>query len=99
MSAQGACIEGETLPQNGSHLLFTRNGLFTRARVAWVRHRRCGLEFAETLDVQDALRAVTRRKSGSARAPGRPGLKPRKLTDTERLVMERWAVSGSSVGD
>lgn len=99
MSAQGACVEGETLPQNGSHLLFARNGLLKRARVAWVRRQHCGLEFAETLDVQDALRVVTSHKGGSARAPGRPGLKPRKLTDAERLVMERWAASSPAVGD
>lgn len=99
LSASGACIEGDMLPQSGSHLLFERNGVFTRARVAWADRERCGLEFAENVNVREAFRAVNRRRIMSVIPTSRPGLRPRKLTEAERLVMERWATSAQSIGD
>lgn len=99
LSTAGACIEGDKLPQSGSHLLFKRNGVFTRARVAWAGRERCGLEFVENVNVREALRVVNRRKIVDVRPTSRPGLRPRKLTEAERLVMERWATSAQSIGD
>jgi hypothetical protein len=99
LSPGGACIEGELLPHDGSNLIFRRGGQFTRARVAWASRERFGLEFSDSLDVRDALRTVSRPKLASPPPTSRPGLKPRKFTEAERLVMERWATSPQAIGD
>jgi len=99
LSDEGACIEGEQLPE-GTELVLERKGQSTIGRVAWVDRGRCGLQFSETLKVQEALREVPQPRRRIMPALRRPGLQCRQLTEAEKAALERWAVlSPHAVGD
>jgi hypothetical protein len=97
LSPRGACVEGGVLPEQGASVMFKRNGIRARSRVAWVSGTRCGLEFVDDLNLQAALRAVPQLRTGGMHLIRRPGLKSRPLTENERTTMETRAVRGIHV--
>ncbi|MBO9518242.1 MAG: PilZ domain-containing protein [Porphyrobacter sp.] len=55
MSAGGALIEGETLPNIGEPLRLVRSGLSVSGKVVWRQPRKAGLCFDSEIDVSDWL--------------------------------------------
>ncbi len=90
LSAEGALIEGDKLPVEGSQVLFRRNDLAMVSRVAWVHDRHAGIAFATPLAAQDVLRNVPRPKPRVAPDFRRPGLACRKLTAEEQRLVDSW---------
>lgn len=94
LSEQGALIEGEELPLEGSTTFFERNDLRLRSRVVWVHGRYAGVAFDSPLKPEQVLRNVPSPKrpaqTGDFR---RPGLACRPLSDYERKMLERWMTS------
>jgi len=101
LSEEGALVEGDRLPLEGSATFFKRKELNLKSRVVWVHGRYAGIAFEERLRPEDVLRNVPTPKPRARLDFRRPGLACRPLTDEERRMVEQWMVSSpiSSPGD
>jgi hypothetical protein len=93
LSEEGALIEGERLPLEGTTTFFQRNELRLKSRVVWVLGTYAGVAFARPLRSDEVLRNVPQpRQRQDACRP---------LTDYERRMVEKWMVSSpmGSPGD
>jgi len=90
LSEQGALIEGDRLPLEGSSTYFERNELRLRSRVVWVQGRYAGVAFDEALKPEQVLRNVPAPKPKAPLDFKRPGLACRPLSAYERRMLERW---------
>jgi hypothetical protein len=90
LSEQGALIEGDRLPEEGSTAVFERKELRRRGRVVWVHGRYAGIAFDEPLDPDQILRHVPAPKPKTQLDFRRPGLACRPLSPYERRMLERW---------
>jgi len=99
LSEEGALIEAEGLPREGSSACFVRNDLRVKGRVVWVQGRYAGMAFDRPLDRDQVLRNIGKPKSKPAveRDFRRPGLACRPLSDYERRMLERW-MTASPIG-
>jgi len=93
LSEEGALIEGERLPLEGTTTFFQRNELRLKSRVIWVEGRYAGVAFARTLKPEEVLRHVPQPRQRVERDFRRPGLACRPLTADERKMVEKWMVS------
>lgn len=91
LSSEGALIEGENLPVEGSEVLFRRAELSVASRIAWVDGKHAGVAFKRPIPQGDVLRNIP--KPGYRALPDfrRPALACRELTAEERRLAERWA--------
>lgn len=91
LSEEGALIEGEQLPLEGSSTIFGRNDLRLKSRLVWVHGRYAGVAFDQPLKTEDVLRNIpTPKKKTQFTDFRRPGLACRPLSDYERKMLERW---------
>ncbi len=95
LSADGALIEGEGLPVDGTEVLFHRNDLTVISRIAWVAGCHAGVAFATKLQPQEVLRHIPQPRSRVIPEFKRAGLACRPLTDEERRSIESWVWSPS----
>lgn len=93
LSEQGALIEGERLPKEGSVTFFERNDLRLKSRIVWVQGRYAGVAFARPLHPEEVLRNVPQPKAKTQQDFRRPGLSCRPLSDYERRMLETWMTS------
>ena len=101
LSEEGALIEGNRLPVEGSATFFERNDLRLKSRVVWVHGNYAGVAFDEPLNPEQVLRNVPRPKPRAQPDFRRPGLACRPLSDYERRMLERWMTASpmGSLGD
>lgn len=101
LSEEGALIEGERLPEEGSAACFHRNDLRLKGRVVWVHGKYAGFAFDQPLDPEQVLRNVPKARPKAAADFRRPGLACRPLSDYERKMLERWMTASpmGSLGD
>lgn len=97
LSEEGALIEGERLPLEGTTTFFQRNDLRLRGRVVWVHGKYAGVSFDQPLKTEQVLRNVPKPKPKADTDFRRPGLACRPLTDYERRMLERW-MTASPIG-
>lgn len=91
LSEEGALIEGEQLPLEGSNTYFERNELKLKSRIVWVHGRYAGVAFDQALKPEQVLRNVPVPKPRTQATDfRRPGLACRPLSDYERRMLERW---------
>jgi hypothetical protein len=93
LSTEGALIEGDRLPLEGSTTFFLRNDLRVKGRVVWVAGRYAGIAFGRPLEKDQVLRNVPRPKPRSTPDFRRPGLACRPLSADERHMVERWMMA------
>lgn len=93
LSEEGALIEGERLPLEGTTTFFQRNELRLKSRVVWVQGRFAGVAFARPLKAEEVLRNVPKPRQQIQADFRRPGLACRPLTPEERQMVEKWMVS------
>ena len=93
LSEDGALIEGERLPLEGTTTFFQRNDLRLKSRVVWVQGRFAGVAFARPLKAEEVLRNVPRPRQQIQSDFRRPGLACRPLTPEERRMVEKWMVA------
>lgn len=101
LSEEGALIEGERLPAEGTTTFFARNELRLRGRVAWVQGRYAGVAFDRPLKTEQVLRNVPAPKPKAPVDFKRPGLACRPLSEYERSMLERWMTASpmGSIGE
>jgi len=90
LSEQGALIEGDRLPVEGSMTLFERKDLRVEGRIVWVQGRYAGIAFDQPLKPEDVLRNVPKPRPAVKSEFRRPGLACRPLTPHERTMLEVW---------
>lgn len=93
LSQEGALIEGERLPLEGSTTFFRRNELRVSGRVVWVHGRYAGVAFDVPLNPEDVLRNIPSPKPKAQPDFRRPALACRPLTAYERRMLETWMTS------
>ena len=91
LSTEGALVEGADLPVEGSEVLFRRNELSVKSRVAWVHGKQAGVAFKRPIPQEDVLRNIPRPKLRAPVEFKRPGLAVRPLTPEEQRLAESWA--------
>jgi len=96
LSEEGALIEGERLPVEGTTTFFERNELRLKSTVIWVQGRYAGIAFARNLRQEEVLRHVPQPRQVAQADFRRPGLACRPLTAHERTMIEKWMVSSPS---
>ena len=90
LSSNGALIQGDELPLKGEEILFRRNDLSVRGRVAWVHDGHAGLSFDDKLDPEVVLRNVPAKKHKVILKFRRPGVTVSDLTPQEQLYIKQW---------
>jgi hypothetical protein len=90
LSSEGALVEGDCLPLEGSTTFFRRNDLRLKSRVVWVQGRFAGLAFGRQLDKEEVLRNVPAPRARVQPDFRRPGFSSRPLTADERKMVEQW---------
>jgi hypothetical protein len=89
LSAEGALVEGEKLPVEGSSVLFRKGDLSMPGRVAWVNEKQAGVNFAQKLNPEQLLRHVPTPRPRVMPEFKRTGLKGT-MTAEERRYGESW---------
>ena len=90
LSSQGALIEGDGLPVEGTEILFRRKNLSVKGRVAWVANDQAGVAFNALLPQEEVLRNIPKPRPRVMPDFRRPGLACRKLTPDEQRLVESW---------
>lgn len=93
LSEEGALIEADHLPMEGTTTIFKRNELRLKSRVVWVQGRYAGVAFEEPLNPEQVLRNVPRPKPRTQVDFKRPGFACRPLSSYERRMIESWMTS------
>jgi len=89
LSAEGALVEGDQLPIEGTELVFKRQELSVPARVIWASAGRAGLAFNSPLSPEAVLRHVPTPKPRVLPEFRRPGLTSR-ISDLDRDAARSW---------
>ena len=90
LSTEGALIEGNDLPVEGSKVVFKRLELSVAGRIAWVTAKRAGVTFDEKLAPEAMLHHIPAPKPRVKPDFRRPGLGARRLSPGERKIGEDW---------
>ena len=99
LSEEGALIEGERLPAEGSATYFQRDELRLSGTVVWVQGPFAGLAFTRKLESDEVLRYIPKPRARALRSSWRPGFVSRPLTPAERKLLESWATEALVVTD
>jgi hypothetical protein len=103
LSEQGALIESDRLPIEGSETIFERKDLRLKSRIVWVQGKYAGVAFDMPLKREEVLRQVpTPKRRTKAEADfRRPGFTCRPLSNHERENLERWLATAplGALGD
>jgi hypothetical protein len=91
LSTEGALIEGDGLPLEGSEVLFCRNELSVSSRVAWVLGKQAGVAFRRPIPQEDVLRNIPNPRYRAPSHFRRDGLAVRKMSADELRLVESWA--------
>lgn len=90
LSSQGALVEGDGLPVEGSEILFRRKDLSVKGHVAWVQEDQAGIAFKTLLAPVEVLRNIPSPRPRVKPDFRRPGLACRKLTPDEQRLVDSW---------
>lgn len=94
LSTEGALVEGENLPVEGSTVMFRKGDIKAPATIAWVSHHRAGVRFDHPLAKEMLLRHVPRPRAKSPpKFEGRPPIRSTELSPADRLASENWVWS------
>jgi len=89
LSVDGALVEGNHLPVEGSQVRLRRDELNASAKVVWVRGQRAGLAFNDKLPPEAVLRHVPTSRPRVVPEFRRSGSNEQ-LTEAERLAAADW---------
>jgi len=88
LSDEGALVEGDKLPIEGTSIVFRKGDLSMVGTVAWVKGRQAGVSFAQKLDPDQLMRHIPVPRPRVTPTFKRPGLK--KFTDSDQGFGDAW---------
>ena len=89
LSSNGALVEGDFLPVEGSELLFRKGDLAIKGRVVWTSDRYAGIAFARPLEPDQMMRHIPPPRARIKPRFHRPGLRT-PLTAEEQRYADQW---------
>ncbi len=89
LSSNGALIEGENLPIEGSELLFRKGDLAVKGRVVWASERHAGIAFQRPLERGEMMRHIPAPRPRVMPRFHRPGLRT-PMSENEQRYAEQW---------
>ncbi|QNP44713.1 PilZ domain-containing protein [Sphingomonas sediminicola] len=96
LSAEGALVESEKLPIEGTSVHFVRNELNAQGRVVWVNGHYAGIAFDSKLEPSEVLRHVPVPRPKLQPRYWRPGFTAREMTSEQQRLAESWVWSPSA---
>lgn len=90
LSSEGAQVEGEGLPVEGTDLMFRKGELAVAGHVIWTKGKQAGIRFACKLETDAVLNHIPVPRPRMNPDFRRPGLASRALTEQERKLAETW---------
>lgn len=96
LSEEGALVESDKLPIEGTTVHFIRKDLNAAGRVVWVSGKYAGIAFSERLDPAEVLRHIPAPRPKIQPRYWRPGITTRQLNAEQRRLAESWMWSPSS---
>jgi len=96
LSEEGALVESDKLPIEGTTVHFIRNELNAAGRVVWVSGKCAGIAFSERLDPAEVLRHIPAPRPKIQPRYWRPGITTRQLSAEQRRLAESWMWSPSA---
>ncbi len=90
LSSDGAQVEGDALPVEGTALLFRRGDLAVAGCIIWTKGKQAGIRFEQMLEPETVLNHISVPRPRMQPDFRRPGLSSRALTAQERKLAERW---------
>lgn len=90
LSSEGALVESDKLPIEGTSVMFCRNELCSQGHVVWVNGRYAGIAFADKLQPEQVLRHVPVPRPKIQPRAYRPGFAPQDMTAEQRRLAESW---------
>ena len=97
LSEEGALIESNQLPPEGTETVFERNETRLKGRVVWVHGKYAGVAFDTPLKREEVLRHIPAPKPKARTDFRRPGFACRPLSERERSMVETW-LANAQVG-
>ena len=89
LSSEGAQVEADGLPVEGTDLLFRKGDLAVVGRIVWVQGKQAGIRFEQKLETDAILNPVSIPRARANNDFRRPGLASRPLTEQERQIAEQ----------
>ena len=99
LSTEGALIEADKLPVEGSCVMFRKAELSLPGRIAWVEGKRAGLEFEQKLDPDAVLRHIPAPRPRVQPEFRRPGFTSQPLSKGELRFGEDFLARSPYIGD
>ena len=96
LSSDGAQVEGDDVPVEGTELLFRKGDLALAGTIIWTKGKQAGIRFAKELDPATVLNHVPAPRPRKATDFRRPGLLTPRLTEQEQLLAKSWITAGPS---
>lgn len=90
LSSEGAQVEGEQIPVEGTELLFRKGELAVAGSIIWTKGKQAGIRFVQKLETQAVLNHISVPRPRMEADFRRPGLASRALTEQERKLAESW---------
>lgn len=90
LSAEGALLEGDKLPIEGTEVQFLRKDLSVAGRVIWANGKNAGIVFREQLRPDVVLRHIPPPRPRIQPDYRRPGLTCQDLSPDQRRMLESW---------
>lgn len=93
LSPEGAQVEGDELPVEGTALMFRKGDIAAVGQIVWTKDKQAGIRFDKALETQAVLNHIPVPKARMSSPFKRPGLAVKALTDNERKFAEQWVVT------
>lgn len=90
LSSHGAMVEDDALPLVGTKVLFKKGDIRATGTVVWARIKRAGIKFDTLIPAKEVKRHVPSARNKPQPKFGRPGLKMKPLSESERRVAEHY---------
>jgi PilZ domain-containing protein len=93
LSRNGALLEADVPPAEGTEVVFERGDTIAEARVAWVSKQRFGIQFDRPIEESEVLNHIGKPQHNGEmdpRAFRRAGFRERDLKPGERKIGEAW---------
>lgn len=91
LSEEGALIEGERLPVEGSEVYFRKGDIAVKGRVAWSAGKRAGIAFNSPITTEAVLHHCPPPRALTRPSFRRPGLAARELSAEEQALVKLWS--------